>query len=105
MDQSRRELQAAHEVGQCRLTVSKPEMKACLVSAIGTKSDEPLSNSAVKFNLRHYNEEQQAAQAAAVTASAAPGAAHEAAAAWQQHIATRAALQAGAHTRPLLSST
>jgi len=45
-----------YEVGRCRLTVSKPELKARLLSALeATKYDEPLSNFAFNFNLRRYN--------------------------------------------------
>jgi hypothetical protein len=42
-------------VGRCRLPVSKPEWKVCLVSAIETKSDEQLSNFAFNCNLRRYS--------------------------------------------------
>jgi len=45
----------ALKVGRCRLTVSKPELKARLVSALDTKSGEPLSNVAFNFNLRRYS--------------------------------------------------
>ena len=49
-------------VGRCRLTrltASKPELKARLVSAINQrlklKCDEPLSNVAFNVNVRHYD--------------------------------------------------
>jgi len=37
------------------VTVSKPELKARLVSALETDIDEPLSNVAVRFKLRRCN--------------------------------------------------
>ena len=46
-------------VGRCRLTVSKPVLKAPMVSALKLQYDETLSNFA--FNLRRYNEEGEAA--------------------------------------------
>ena len=43
-------------VGRCRFTVSKPVLKAPLVSALETKkNDKLLSNFAFNRNLRHYN--------------------------------------------------
>ena len=49
----------APEVGRCRLTASKPVLKAPLVSAPQTKHDKLLSNFAClafNCNLRHYTE-------------------------------------------------
>jgi len=45
---------ATAKVGRCRLPVSKPEFKACLVSALKIKGDEPLSNFALNISLCHY---------------------------------------------------
>jgi hypothetical protein len=45
-------------VGLCRLTASKPELKARLdsvIRALKLKCDEPLSIVAFNFNLRRYN--------------------------------------------------
>jgi hypothetical protein len=41
-------------VGRCRLIVSKPVLKARLVSTLETKYDEPRSKFAFNFNLRRY---------------------------------------------------
>ena len=43
------------EVGRCRLTVSKPVLKAPDVSAFEAIIDEPLSTVAFKFNLCRYS--------------------------------------------------
>ena len=45
----------AYKVGRCRLPVSKPELKARLVSALKLRCDESLSNVAFKLNVRRYN--------------------------------------------------
>ena len=42
-------------VGQCRLTVSKPALKAPLVSVLDIKHDRLLSSVAFNCNLRHYS--------------------------------------------------
>jgi len=124
------ELTAA-TVRWCRLTVSKPQLKARLVSAC----DETLSNVALNFNLRRYTTaEELAAESAAVRGELmqaerrlqtefTEGLAGEAglresadAAAsikLQQGLETESnaraaaddAMAAGAYTRPLLSST
>ena len=51
-------------VGRCRLALSKPVLKAPLVSAlrIKRKYDELLSSFAFKFNLRHYTLDPNATQ-------------------------------------------
>jgi len=53
-----RALVTAGKVGRCRLAVSKPELKARLVSALETiNCDESLSNVAFKFKLRRYSKD------------------------------------------------
>jgi hypothetical protein len=42
------------KVGRCRLTVSKPELKAFLVQRFKLKCDEMLLNCAFNFNVRRY---------------------------------------------------
>jgi len=55
MDGLRRRVEkAAAAVGRCRLIVSKPVLKARLISALETKYDEPLSKVAFNFDLRCY---------------------------------------------------
>jgi hypothetical protein len=41
-------------VGRCRLTVSKPVLKAPIVQRLKLQYDEPLSNFAFNFNLCRY---------------------------------------------------
>ena len=48
---------AVAEVGRCRLTLSRPVLRAPTASVILTVCDELLSNVAFKFNLRRYTEE------------------------------------------------
>ena len=42
-------------VWRCRLTVSKPKLKALRYRRLKLRCDAPRSNFAFKFNLRHYN--------------------------------------------------
>jgi hypothetical protein len=56
------------EVRRCRFTVSKPELKARLVSALETIRDEALSSVAFNLNARRYSEGVLAAHAAAAGA-------------------------------------
>ena len=44
------------KVGRCRLTVSNLSRKRTWFQRLKVKCDEPLSNLAFKFNLRHYIE-------------------------------------------------
>ena len=46
---------ALYKVGQCTFPLSKPTMKAPGTKRLKLKRDEPLSKSALKFNLRRYN--------------------------------------------------
>ena len=48
---------AVAEVGRCRLTLSRPVLRAHTASVTLTVCDEVLSNVAFKFNLRRYTEE------------------------------------------------
>jgi len=43
------------KVGRCRLTVSKPVLKAPWYHLLKLEYDEPLSNFALKFNLRRFS--------------------------------------------------
>jgi hypothetical protein len=44
------------EVGRCRLTLSKPVLKAPMVQRLKLEYGDPLSNVAFNFNLRRYSE-------------------------------------------------
>ena len=67
----------ARKVGRCRLTVSKPELKAPWYHRLKLEYDEPLSNFPFNFDLRRYTKAETelnaALQAAGLTR--APGAA------------------------------
>ena len=52
-------LTVVSQIGRCRLTVSKPVLKAPMVSAslrFKQQYDEMLSNFAINFNLRRYSQ-------------------------------------------------
>ena len=75
-------------VGRCRLTLSNPVLKAPVAIRLKLEYDDPLSNYALKFNLRRY---------ILIPIITAIMIAIE--------NETRQGLKAGGYTRPLLSST
>jgi hypothetical protein len=45
------------KVGRCMLTLSNPRLQRLELNSLKVRYDEPLSNSAFKFNLRRYSKE------------------------------------------------